>query len=68
MLMLKALIHVSPITNDVEETAIQRHNILFWGRAQEALNTILSDFSDDPILFGRDAPPVFNDGKGEGIS
>jgi len=52
----------------VEETAIQRHNILFWGRAQEALNTILSDFSDDPILFGRDAPPVFNDGKGEGIS
>ena len=24
----------------MEETAIQRHNILFWGRAQEALNTI----------------------------
>ena len=68
MLMLKALIHVSPITNDVEETAIQRHNILFWGRAQEALNTILSDFSDDAILFGRDAPPVFNDRKGEGIT
>ncbi|KAG7640688.1 MULE transposase domain [Arabidopsis suecica] len=58
--------HVSPITNDVEETEIQRQNILFWGRAQDALNTILSDFSDDPILFGRDAPLVFNDGKGVG--
>jgi len=41
---------------------------LFWGRAQDALNTILSDFSDDPILFGRDAPLVFNDGKGKGIT
>ena len=60
--------HVSPIGNAVAETDLQRQNILFWGRAQEALNTILSDFSDDPILFGRDAPPVFNDGKGEGIT
>ncbi|CAD5316262.1 unnamed protein product [Arabidopsis thaliana] len=59
--------HVSPIGNAVAETDLQRQNILFWGRAQEALNTILSDFSDDPILFGRDAPPVFNDGKGEGV-
>ena len=60
--------HVSNIANDVEETELQRENILFWGRAQEALNTILSDFSDDAILFGRDAPPVFNDRKGEGIT
>ena len=60
--------HVSNIANDVEETELQRENILFWGRAQEALNTILSDFSDDLILFGRDAPAVFNDGKGEGIT
>ncbi|CAD5313788.1 unnamed protein product [Arabidopsis thaliana] len=59
--------HVSPIGNAVAETDLQRQNILFWGRAQEALNTILSDFSDDPILFGRDAPPVFNDGKGEAV-
>jgi len=27
--------HVSPIVNAVEETDLQRQNILFWGRAQE---------------------------------
>ncbi|XP_020869565.1 uncharacterized protein LOC110225103 isoform X2 [Arabidopsis lyrata subsp. lyrata] len=34
-----------------------------WGRVQEALNKMLLDKSDDPALFCRDAPPVFNDGK-----
>ncbi|XP_010513649.1 PREDICTED: uncharacterized protein LOC104789687 [Camelina sativa] len=38
-----------------------------WGRVEEALHTMLTDMSDEPALFCRDAPPVFNDGKGEGV-
>ncbi|CAE5959871.1 unnamed protein product [Arabidopsis arenosa] len=40
---------------------------VMWGRVQEALNKMLLDKSDDPALFCRDAPPVFNDGKGADV-
>ncbi|KAG7564109.1 Ribonuclease H domain [Arabidopsis suecica] len=53
--------------NGGQETRSSRQNLSFWGRSQEALNNILTDLSEDPALFCRDAPPVFNDGKGEGL-
>lgn len=37
-----------------------------WGRFEEALHQILSDFSADPTLFDRDAPPVFTTADGDG--
>lgn len=45
---------------------VEVNSCSIWGRVEEALQSILTDMSDDPLLFCRDAPPVFNDGKGGG--
>ncbi|CAA7061276.1 unnamed protein product [Microthlaspi erraticum] len=37
-----------------------------WGRFEDALHQILNDFSTEPALFGRDAPPVFTTTEGDG--
>lgn len=44
----------------------QFENVFSWGRFHEALNNILTDMGSDPVMFGRDVPPVVNDGSGEG--
>ncbi|XP_019097384.1 PREDICTED: uncharacterized protein LOC109131166 [Camelina sativa] len=46
---------------------VEVNSVTMWGRVEEALHSMLSDMTDDPALFCRDAPPVFNDGKGEGV-
>lgn len=45
---------------------VEVNSCSIWGRVEEALQSILTNMSDDPPLFCRDAPPVFNDGKSGG--
>lgn len=49
-----------PDTTAERGSGIHRGAELVWSRFQEALYNMLSDVSAEPVLFGRDAPPVFN--------
>ncbi|CAA7038853.1 unnamed protein product [Microthlaspi erraticum] len=42
-----------------ETNYVPQGDLPTWGRFEQALHEMLTDVSQDPTLFGRDAPPVF---------